>query len=43
MKHYEALIQRIIDRALGNGLEVSREQAIEKVIEREPEAAKYLM
>jgi hypothetical protein len=42
-KHYEALIQRIMDRSLGAGLEVSREQAIERVIEREPEAAKYLM
>lgn len=40
---YESLVQRLIDRAKDSGETLDREVVIQRVLEREPEAAKYLM
>ncbi len=42
-KFYENLIERLIQRAKDAGESLDREDAVRRVLEREPEAAQYLM
>ncbi len=42
-KYYEALVTRIIERSVAEGLDIDRETAIKKIVERDAEAVQYFM